>query len=615
MRRFFGRSAALVSIGSIFSLAGFTACSTSGEAPEAFTPLELNIAHINDHHSNLEPLADFALKADGKDLTVDVGGFARVAAAIKNAESTRKNLLKIHAGDAQTGTLFNTVFKGEADAAVMNQVCFDSFTLGNHEFDDGDTGLAKFLDFLKADATCHIPVLSANVHPAVGTPLKPTADAPYFKPYVIKEVDGVQVGIVGITVKQKTVVSSRPLPSTEFEDEVSAARAAIDELKQQGVRHIIVASHFGYDNERRLVSELPEVDVLIGGDSHTLLGSDALKAFGWPVQGSYPTLAKNADGDTVCIGQAWEYTKAVGLMQVKFDTSGRVESCSGEVKILLGDNFQQDKKPLDAETQAALDQQLQAAPGVHTVAPDPAVAQTIAGFRAKLDVQMNDKIGTAPEALCHVRVPGGPANPACGPQGSDAAQVVAQAFLQASRRADMALQNAGGVRVPVPAGDVTYDTAYRVLPFSNSLVEMEVTGADIVAALEDGVSNWHDPQPSGFKGSDGSHPYAAGLRWDLDLNLPKGQRFSNLEVKDKITGVWGPLDLQKTYVIVTNDYVASGRDGYISLGVIYTDSARAHVDTGLYYTQTFIDYIKQRPTIDKLSAADYSHKHVVYDVQ
>ena len=108
------------------------------------------------------------------------------------------------------------------------------------------------------------------------------------------------------------------------------------------------------------------------------------------------------------------------------------------------------------------------------------------------------------------------------------AQVVAEAFLRGSRRADFALQNAGGVRVPVPAGELTMNTAFTVLPYNNVLVELDLTGAEVLAALEDGVANHLDRGQS-----NGSHPYAAGLRWDLDMSQPAGRRFSNVQVRDR----------------------------------------------------------------------------------
>jgi 5'-nucleotidase len=116
--------------------------------------------------------------------------------------------------------------------------------MGNHEFDEGDAGLKKFLDFLSA-GTCKSVPLSANVKPMVGTALAAVKTNDYIKPYLIKEVSGVRVGIVGITVKGKTQQSSRPLSTTVFEDELTAAQRTINELKQQGIAHIVLLSHQG----------------------------------------------------------------------------------------------------------------------------------------------------------------------------------------------------------------------------------------------------------------------------------------------------------------------------------------------------------------------------------
>jgi len=164
--------------------------------------------------------------------------------------------------------------------------------------------------------------------------------------------------------------------------------------------------------------------------------------------------------------------------------------------------------------------------------------------------------------------------------------------------------------VAVPQGDISYDTAYKVLPFTNSLIEMEMTGAEIVAVLEDAVSNYMDPV-KGVLGSNGSHPYAAGLRWDLDLSKPRGQRFANLEVRDRRSREWRPLEAGQRYIVVTNDFIASGKDGYMTMGAVYKDAGR-WVNTGLYYTQTFIDHIRaQGGQLRKPAATDYSHKSVI----
>lgn len=597
------------------ALAAVTGCADlQSVSPPEFPPLELAIAHINDHHSNLEALRDVELRMDGVPTRVDVGGFARVVTVFKGYEG-EPNLLKIHAGDAITGTLFYTLLKGEADAAVMNRVCFDSFTLGNHEFDDGDAGLKTFLDFYAGDASCKTPVVSANVRPRVGTPLAPSGAQDYIRPYAIKRVGGVDVGIIGLTTRGKTVASSRPLESTEFLDEVEAAKAAIRALRDKGVRHIVLATHLGYANDQQLVAQLTDVDVVIGGDSHSLLGDPVLREFGLAPEGAYPTLLKNADGDPVCVAQAWEYTKAVGLMRARFDEQGRVRSCSGRPTVPIGDTFKRrDAKgqwvPVEAATQAALRARLAGDGVVRVVAEDASAAARVKDFRARLNANLGERLGSAPQPLCHVRVPGSAATPACGPHGSDTAQLVSEAFLQAAKRAQIAVQNAGGVRTALPQGDINYDVAYKVLPFSNSLIEIEMTGAEIVAVLEDAVSNHTDPV-KGMLGSNGSHPYAAGLRWDLDLSKPRGQRFANVEVRDKKTGQWHSIDAGRRYVVVTNDFIASGKDGYLTMGVVYKDSSR-WVNTGLYYTQTFIDYLRaQRGQVRKPGAAEYSHKSVI----
>ena len=190
-------------------------------------------------------------------------------------------------------------------------------------------------------------------------------------------------------------------------------------------------------------------------------------------------------------------------------------------------------------------------------------------------------------------------------RGSDVAQVVAESFLSASLRADVAIQNAGGVRVAVPAGELTMNTAFTVLPFTNVLVELPLTGAQLHAVLEDAVSNYLEDASK----SSGSHPYAAGLRWHLDLSQPKGQRFSKLEVRQRQTGTWAAVDPARTYIVATNDFIASGKDGYLTFGPIF-ESGNV-VNNYLLYTQTFVDYVLAHGQIGRPAPADYSHQSFI----
>ncbi len=585
--------------------------STAPAPPGSF---ELAIAHINDHHSQLDAFAATELLLDGVPTQVELGGFARQTALFKSVAGT-PNLLKLHAGDALTGSLYYTFFKGRADARMMNTICFDAFIPGNHEFDDGDATLRAFLDEL-AQGPCQTPTLSANIVPKPGTPLAPAGGKPYLQPSIVKEIGGVRVGLVGITIADKTRASSRPLASTQFLDETQSAQAAIDALTAQGVRHIVLMTHHGFKADRALAARLTGVDVIIGGDSHSLLGD--FKALGLPAEGRYPTEVRSASGEPVCIGQAWEYGKAFGLMKVRFDAQGRVSQCSGQAALVVGEPFKRKNaaggwQALPAAEGEALKARLAANPAVRVVTPDPAAAQMLAGFARQVAAEKARTIGSASEPLCLVRVPGERADPRAGvgcetasrlARGSDVAQVVAEAFLRGSRRADFALQNAGGVRTPVAAGTLSMNTAFTVLPYSNVLVELDLTGAEVLAALEDGVANHLDRGQS-----NGSHPYAAGLRWDLDMSQPRGKRFSNVQVRDKASGSWTALDPAKTYVLVTNDFVAAGRDGYATLGPVY--AAGRYVNTYLLYTQTFVDYLTATGPLARPSRADYSHQKVV----
>jgi 5'-nucleotidase/UDP-sugar diphosphatase len=578
-----------------------------------FPSVDLTLLHINDHHSQLDAFPNTELSIDGQATRVELGGFARVTAAFQSY-AQRKDVIKLHAGDAITGSLYYTLFKGEADAALMNSVCFDAFALGNHEFDDGDAGLKVFLDHLKS-GSCQTPVLAANVKPALGTPLAMTSATEYLQPFTIKTIKGVKVAIIGIDIKGKTTNSSRPLDSTVFEDETLAAQRTIDALKAKGLRHFVLLTHQGYEADKAMAARLSDVDAIIGGDSHSLLGD--FSAYGLPSSGAYPTQAKNKDGKPVCIGQAWEYSKAFGEMNLKFNTLGEVQRCSGQASLLIGSGFQRQTVPgtwgpVDETTRQQIVTLLKKSP-LRVAEPDASAAATLAGYSAQVEERKAQTIGSASEALCLVRVPGESTNRSGGvagcesantlARGSDAAQVVAEAFLAGSLAADVAIQNAGGVRIAVPAGTLSMNTAFTLLPFTNVLVELPMTGQQIVAVLEDAVANHLDAGQSS-----GSHPYAAALRWQLDMRQPRGARFAQVQVRDRSTGQWSAIDPARTYTVATNDFIASGKDGYTSFGTVYATGN--YVNNYLLYTQTFVDYVLARGSIGRPAAADYSHQSV-----
>ena len=549
-------------------------------------PLDLTILHINDHHSTLDSKAKtLKLSAGGaaaQDVTVDAGGFPRVTAAIAELAAQSPNVLKLHAGDAQTGTLyFNRAGSdGEADAAMMNTVCFDAFTLGNHEFDKGDSGLKAFIDRLHA-GSCQSPVLSAKLQFGAGSALNASRAPGLVRPSTVVERGGQKIGIVGLTIAGKTKASSSPDADTSFEDEAVAAQREIDKLRAQGIDKIIVMSHIGYGYDQEVIARLSGVDVVVGGDSHTLLGPDALGTTGVGTPGgAYPTRLADKDGKNVCLVQAWEYAQVVGELKVSFDAKGEVTSCNGTPHVLIGNDYR-----------------------MGTALTAPAATAVLQPFKDKVAVFNQTQVAVAPLELCSRRVPGGVgsadygrSSAACSAEGSvsvrggDIQQLVAQAYLEVANAryggADITLQSGGGVRVPLQ-GVTTAAQVISVLPFGNMLFRLDVTGQEVKGMLEDGLQAVY-----GAGGSTGPYPYTGGMRFDVNASATNGSRVSGIEVRDRATGNWVALDLARTYRLFVLSFNATGGDGYTTLKNV---PAARRLDIGVLDADVFFSYIEGLP--------------------
>ncbi|MEK9572093.1 MAG: NAD nucleotidase [Paracoccaceae bacterium] len=568
---------------------------------------DLTILHINDHHSHLKPDSRMSLNLDGKSTRVRSGGMPAVIAKMKELEASKANVLKLHAGDAVSGSLFFTLFKGEADAALMNEVCFDAFALGNHEFNEGDAGLAKFLDFLNA-GECNTPVLAANVKPEVGvSALTPKSETDYIQPYTVIDVAGTKVGIIGIDIVRKTIMSSSPDDTTRFLDEAETSQKMVNELKEAGVNRIVIMAHYGYKNELELAAKIDGVDVIIGGDSHTLLGD--FEEIGLNSAGPYPTVVEGVGGNLVCVATAWQYSQIVGELNISFNDAGDVESCSGLPHVMVADSFKRkndegDRVEIEGADRDAVYAQINADPKLSIVEEDDQAASVLASFNEKVEEMQAIKVGVVTENLCLARIPGDTRSKLCSPEdtaskGSDISMLVAHAFREMAKASDIAIQNGGGVRTDIAKGDLTMGDAYKLLPFANTLVEMDMTGAEIKSVLEEALDYALQPD-----GSTGAYPYAAGLRWHVDAAKPTGQRLSKMEFKGRNDSSWSPLDSTATYKLVTNNYIAAGRDGYLTFKTVKNDGR--YLDTYLDYAQSFVDYVRERGSVGKLPESEYS---------
>ncbi len=510
--------------------------------------------------------------------------------------------------------------QGSADAELMNLVCFDALALGNHEFDAGDQGLRRFLDFLQR-GPCRTPALSANLRAGPTSPLRPLQVEQRIRPGVVIERPGQRIGVVGLTVAAKTRDSSRPDPGTELLPEAASAQQAIDALRASGVERIVLLSHQGYEADRAIARLLSGVDVIVGGDSHTLLGDAALAARGLPVGGDYPTLAVDRDGNPVCIVQAWQYSWVVGELRVRFDRNGRVERCEGQPHLLLGAPLRRAQvgaaalNDADRET-IRLDL---AAAGLSSIDPAPRASQRLADYAARRQAFFREPVAQVDETLCLRRVPGAArdrsrsAHPACNrdafvdAHGGDVQQLVAQSLLQHGRAfggADLALSNAGGARIDLARGALTVGDIHALLPFRSTLVRLTLSGDEVRRTLEDAI---------GFvllnPGNTGAYPYAADLRWTLDLSQPAGSRIGRLEHRDP-KGQWLPIDPNARYRVITIDFLASGKDGWTTPGRIGPDRRE---DLFLDYTDAFVNYARslgvlKRPDRDAFSTQVFADK-------
>ncbi|WP_207264630.1 5'-nucleotidase C-terminal domain-containing protein [Desulfovibrio sp. Huiquan2017] len=540
---------------------------------------DVTLLHVNDSHSYLDATSE-TIAPRGVAAYVRMGGWARLGQAVKAVRAERPNVLLLHAGDAVQGGLYFLKFNGRPEMELLDRLGFDAFELGNHEFDRGASFLAGMLAHTK------VPVLCANLHASDEPAL-----AARVKPYVIVEKGGERIGIIGLLTPEATVISSPG--DVEFADETHMAILLARELQARGVNKIVLLTHVGFNEDRRLAATVPGVDVIVGGHSHTLLGSpDGVGALGLHPAAAYPTVVKGADGGDVYVVTAWKWGRMLGRLDLTFDDAGHITHAEARPTLILGDTFKhRNDAGLKVELKGAERDDLLALvaadPEAAVVPADPAIRKFLGPFSQGVEAMRTEVIGEAVLPLPHIRVPGTTDTGESLPRGSLIAPLVCRAMLSrleaTGRPADIALLNAGGVRESVEQGPITVGAAYTLLPFNNSLVLLELTGAQIHRALEVGVDR-----------GGGAFPYVGAARYTADMRRPEGARVLAVDILDH-AGNWVPLAPDRTYRVVTNNYLASGGDGYDVL-----KSAASRCDTGFVDAQAFIRYVERQRMLKPL---------------
>lgn len=471
----------------------YSAAALALTAGVAQADYSLTILHTNDFHARFEPISKYDSGCSAEDNAEGkcFGGSARLMTAINDAKARTNNHILVDGGDQFQGTLFYTYYKGKLAAEMMNQMGYDAMTVGNHEFDDGPEVLRGFVDSVE------FPVLMSNADIS-GEPL--LSDA--IQKSVIIERGGEKLGLIGLTPQDTDELAS-PGPNVIFTDPVDAVQGEVDRLTAEGVNKIIVLSHSGYNTDIRVAENTTGVDVIVGGHSNTLLGDMEGAA------GSYPTMVGNT-----AIVQAYAYGKFLGELNVTFDDEGNVTEAAGAPLIM------------DA-----------------AVSEDEATKARITEAAAPLDEIRNKVVAEAADVITGDRS-------VCRQMECTGGNLIADAMLERVRDQgiDVALMNSGGIRADIDAGPVTMGEVLTVLPFQNSLSTFQVTGATLLDALENGVSQHADGA--------GRFLQVSGMSFTADLTQEPGSRISDVMIGGE------PLDPEKVYGVVSNNFVRNGGDGF-----------------------------------------------------
>ncbi|MCJ7994046.1 5'-nucleotidase C-terminal domain-containing protein [Rhizobium cremeum] len=510
-------------------------------ATGAFADFELNILHINDFHSRIEAINKFDSTCSEEEAAKNecFGGIARMKTAIdtRRNELAGKNILTLDAGDQFQGSLFYTTYKSAPIAEFMNGIGFDAMEIGNHEFDDGPEELAKFIDALK------FPMISGNTLAGLDTPV-----ADKFKPYIVKEFGPEKVAVVGVLATDTDETSS-PGDSILFAEPIGYLKEAVKEIEAQGINKIVLLSHVGYEEDKRIAAAVDGIDVIVGGHSHTLLSNTDEKA-----AGPYPTLVKNPSGKDVPIVTAYSYSKYLGDLKVVFDDAGAVKTAEGAPKLL------------DA-----------------SVTPDAGYTAKVAELAGPIEELKKKEIGETAEVIEGSRE-------VCRVKECTMGNLVADAMVDRvkDQGITIAIQNGGGLRASIDAGTVSMGEVLTVLPFQNTLATFRLKGSDIVAALENGLSQIQDGA--------GRFPQVSGLKYSFDKSQEPGKRVVSVEVKEGDAFV--PLDPEKVYGVATNNYMRAGGDGY----KIFATAGQNAYDFGPGLETVVADYIAKnspyKPYVD-----------------
>ncbi|MXP62949.1 bifunctional metallophosphatase/5'-nucleotidase [Roseomonas sp. M0104] len=346
------------------------------------------------------------------------------------------------------------------------------------------------------------PLLSANLD----TRNEPRL-AGKIRSHAVFRHGGARIGLIGLTT-ETTPEASSPGPTVAFTDAREAALRAIAAIRAEGPATIVLLSHLGYLPDQQLAAAVPGVDLIVGAHSHTLLANDLPER-----EGPSPTMIDGPDRP-VRIVQVGAYGRWLGRLDLDLAADGQVLAHGGRVL-----------------------------PVTPALEEDAQVAALVADYGKPLAEWRARPVGRSPETL---------SNNNCRKGECALGNVIAEAMLAAVPHAEVAVTNGGGLRAGLPDGQVTLGNVLEVLPFGNTLATLVIRGGDLKEALEIGLSRYQE--------NGGGFPQVAGLRYRFDPDAPVGQRVREVSVRDGDR--FRPLEPERAYRVVTNNFTRRGGDGY-----------------------------------------------------
>ncbi|MCA1058801.1 5'-nucleotidase C-terminal domain-containing protein [Rossellomorea aquimaris] len=467
----------------------FIGSSFSSSDGEQMIPVQL--LGMNDFHGQLETYRT----VEGK----KVGGAEYLAAYVKKMKEENDSTLLVHAGDMVGGSApISSLKQDEPTVEFMNKIGFDVGTVGNHEFDEGVKEMQRLLNGGKHQKTgefsgATFPYTVANV-------IDKKSGKPILPPYVIKKVNGIPIGFIGIvTTETKDIVLPEGIESIEFKDEVESINETVKELKGKGVQSIVVLAHVSAFSEKdgtlpsnELVDYAPliddEVDVIFGGHNHQYA---------------------NTIVDGKLIVESYSYGTAFSDVDLKIDP---------ETKDIV------EKKATIVQT-------------FHDgIEPDKEIQNMVRNYGKEQSALLNQVVGYSEEAFTKHKHKGGERT-----LGS----IIADSHRQAMN-ADFGFMNPGGIRADIPEGELRWGQLYTMLPFGTHLVKMNLTGSQIKDVLE---QQW----TGNFK----TILQPSGLHFTWIKDAPPGEKIVSVTDQDGT-----PINPDETYSVAITNYLATGGDGF-----------------------------------------------------